>query len=106
MAITIDKSGTAIPFHDKSADRLRKTFKFTGPASYTTGGETISPANDLGMSVVHAWLGNIVSNGTVVLICYYDAANGKLKYFDLTGAEIGAATNLSTYVGYAEVIGR
>lgn len=106
MAITIDKSATAIPFHDKSADRLRKTFKFTGPASYTTGGETISPANDLGMSVVHAWLGSVVSNGTVILICHYVASTGKLKYFDLTGAEISAATDLSTYIGYAEVIGR
>jgi hypothetical protein len=104
--MTIDKTASAIPFHDKSADRLRKTFKFSGPSSYATGGDAINPGTELGMSQIHCWLGNIVSNGTVVLVTFYDAANKKLKYFDMAGAEISAATNLSTYSGYAEVIGR
>ena len=30
--MTIDTSASAIPRHDRSADRQRKTFKFTGPA--------------------------------------------------------------------------
>lgn len=103
--MTIDNSASAIPRHDRSADRQRKTIKFTGPASYLTGGDPVTGA-ELGMSVVHVWLGNVVSNGTVILLAYYDAANKKLKYFDLAGAEVANATNLSTYSGYAEVLGR
>ena len=104
--MTIDKTGSAIPLHDKSHDRLRKTFKFSGPASYVAGGDPLNPGAELGMSIVHAWLGNVVSNGTVILLAYYDVANKKLKYFDLAGAEVAGGTNLSTYSGYAEVIGR
>lgn len=104
--MTIDKTASAIPLHDRSSDRLRRTFKYTGPASYVTGGDPLNAGSELGITNVHAWLGNVVSNGTVILITFYDAANKKLKYFDLAGAEIANATNLSTYSGYAEVIGR
>lgn len=103
--MTIDKSASAIPFHDRSADRQRKTFKYTGPASYLTGGDPVL-GGEIGISVVHAWLGHTVSNGTVILLTHYDAASKKLKYFDMAGAEIANGTNLSTYSGYAEVIGR
>lgn len=103
--MTIDKTSGAIPFRDKSADRLRLTFKFTGPASYATGGDSVTAA-ELGMGKVHVWNGATVSNGTVILLVHYDYANRKLKYFDLTGAEVAATTNLSTYTGYAEVIGQ
>lgn len=103
--MTIDNSASAIPRHDRSADRQRKTFKFTGPASYVTGGDPVL-GSETGISVVHVWLGNVVSNGTVILLTFYDAAAKKLKYFDLAGAEVANGTNLSTYSGYAEVIGR
>lgn len=103
--MTIDKSASAIPMHDKSADRLRKTIRFSGPASYATGGDPVTH-NDIGMGRVDVWLGNVVSNGTVVLLTFYDRTTSKLKYFDMAGAEVANATNLSTYFGFAEVIGR
>lgn len=111
--MTITKGYTAIPFHDKSADRLRKTFRFTGPTSYPTGGVTLSPA-DLGMSKIHVVLTTIVSDGTLVAIPWYNPATGKVMYFraQTTAAdtqnlvEVTATTNLSTYSGSAEVIGQ
>lgn len=104
--MTIDKSASSIPLRDRTADRMRATFKFTGPASYLTGGDAINPGAELGISQIHAWLGTTVTNGTVILLTHYDAAAKKLKYFDLAGAEVANGTNLSTYTGYAEVIGR
>ena len=44
---TIDKSIGA--YHDSSNARIRKIGGYTGPASYVTGGDPITPG-DLGMS--------------------------------------------------------
>lgn len=103
--MTIDKTASAIPLQDKSADRSRRTLKFNGPASYATGGDPISGA-ELGLSQIHVWPGTIVSNGTVCLNTWHNKTTGKLMYFDMAGAEVAALTNLSAYIGYVEVIGK
>lgn len=103
--MTIEKSASAIPLNDKSADRSRRTLKFNGPASYATGGDPIL-GSEVGLSQIHVWPSAVVSDGTAALLTWHNKATGKLMYFDMTGVEVTALTNLSAYVGYVEVIGK
>jgi hypothetical protein len=110
--MTQDTGVNAIPRHDKSADRLRKTIKVTGPASYATGGESISLLNDLGMSDIHMIAGNIMrttaggANCRIVALNRETPTSPKLQWYDLAGAEIANGVDLSTFSGEIEFIGR
>lgn len=106
---TIDRSADAIPLRDKSADRLRCTMKITGPASYTTGGESFDLTNDLpGWSQVHAMVGSVAktSSGTTCRIVAFDRATNKMLWYDQAFAEIANGTDLSTFSIEVEFIGR
>jgi hypothetical protein len=103
--MTIDKSASAVPLHDKSADRSRRTLKFNGPASYVTGGDPVSGA-EVGLGQIHVWPSAVVSNGTASLLTWHNKTTGKLMYFDMAGAEVANGTNLSAYTGYVEIIGK
>lgn len=93
---------TTIPDrHDRSGSKTRKFVRVTGPASYVTGGE----AMDFGLSRREVVLADMATNGTDLRIVVYDYTNGKLKWFDLAGAEIAAAQNLSAYSARIEAIG-
>jgi len=98
---TITKLGN---FQDKSASFIRRIGQYTGPASYATGGESLTAA-DLGMSRIDLLLFEPATNGTAVIPLCYDATNAKVKAFDMAGAEQGAGTNLSTYSARFEAIG-
>jgi hypothetical protein len=95
-----------LPRPDKSADRLRKTFRWTGPASYTTGGEAVNVTTVFGMGRIDKWTMDHPSNGSVVIVALYDYTNAKIKYFDMAGVEITSTTDLSTYSFRSEIIGR
>lgn len=93
---------TTIPDrHDRSGAKARKFFRVTGPTSYATGGEALS----LGLSNVEVLLADHATNGTDLRIVQWDYANSKMKWFDLAGAEIANATNLSAYSARLEAIG-
>ena len=93
---------TTIPDrHDKSGSKTRKFWQATGPTSYATGGEALL----FGLTRVELVLADHPSNGTDLRIVQWDYTNQKLKWFDLAGAEIAAAQNLSTYSVRLEVIG-
>jgi hypothetical protein len=97
---------TEIPFRDKTAVYLRRVFRWTGPSSYPTGGETVNLTNTFGIGRVVAVLAQPATNGTDLRLVVWDRANSKMKWFDLAGAEIGNGTDLSTYSFLAEAIGR
>lgn len=90
--------------HDHSANKTRKFVRLTGPAIYATGGEAITPQS-IGLSRIQLMLFDHPSNGTDLRIAQYDYTNSKVKWFDLAGAEINNATDLSAYSARAEVIG-
>lgn len=103
MALTLDL--TVAPMAVSSTTR-RRVVGYTGPASYTTGGETLSPSADLGWGKVFAVFG-FISNGTVLIQLFYDLANSKIIMFsDATGVQVPNATDLSGYTGQVEFVGQ
>lgn len=93
---------TTIPDrHERTGAKIRKFYRVTGPTSYATGGESLN----VGLSRPELVLADHATNGTDLRIVQWDYANGKLKWFDLAGAEIANGTDLSTYAARVEVIG-
>ena len=92
---------TKFPARDRLNDRMVREVRYTGPASYVTGGDPVNAANELGMAEVYGVYG-VLSSGsggaprTVVL----DYVNQKLLIFvPNTGAEVANAVDLSTFSG-------
>lgn len=96
---------TTIPDrHDRSGAKIRKLGRLTGPASYATGGEVLAPGA-FGLNRIEVLLLDHATDGTDLRIAQYDYTNGRVKWFDLAGAEIAALTDLSTYSVRFEAIG-
>jgi hypothetical protein len=91
-------------YFDSSHATLRRIGQYTGPASYPTGGDPFTAA-DLGLGHVQVILFEPFTNGTVIILACYEVAAETLKCYDMTGAEIGNGTNLSTYNARFEAIG-
>jgi len=72
--------------------------------SYTTGGETLSPAS-LGLTAMDAVFATHAGGGTLagVAIPNWDKANGKLKFNATLAAEVAATSDLGLW--YLFVIG-
>lgn len=77
---------------------------YTGPASYATGGDAFVPG-DVKLGQIHFLVANPASNGTDLRLVLYDYTNSKMKWFDLAGAEIANATDLSAYSARFEAVG-
>jgi hypothetical protein len=92
-------------YHDSSNARIRKVGLYTGPASYVAGGDPLS-AGDLGMGRVELLLFENATNGTDLRMVKYDYTTGKVKWFDLAGAELAGAAALSAYSARFEAIGK
>ena len=111
MALTIDTTVNAMPANDKSADRLRRTYKVTGPASYVTGGVAFTPL-EIGLgSRVHVLAGNVAITATgtacrLVAVNNADPAAPKMVWFDQAFAEIANGVDLSAYTVDVELIGQ
>ena len=82
----------------------RQVATYTGPASYATGGDAITP-NDFRLGTIDAILGLSISNGTAVLHGWYNVATQTIMWFVAAGTEVTNATDLSTYTGRIEVVG-
>jgi hypothetical protein len=91
-------------YHDSSNSRIRKIGQFTGPASYTTGGDPLTPA-DIGMGRIELLLCEPFDNGTGIVLGVYQVAAQTMKFYDMAGVEIANATNLSAYNARFEAIG-
>lgn len=83
----------------------RQIATYTGPASYATGGDTVD-AKNVRMGLVWAILGLSISNGTAVLHGWYNVATGKIMWFVAAGTQVTNTTDLSTYSGRVEFVGR
>jgi hypothetical protein len=85
----------------------RKIVGYTGPASYVTGGDPVSPQDDLGWGKVYAVLGAIITDGSAIRVGVFDPAASTLVWFiPNTGAEVAGAVDLSTFTGRLEFVGQ
>ena len=91
-------------YHDSSNARIRKIGQFTGPSSYTTGGDPLTAAT-LGLGRVEVLLCEPFDNGSVIILAVYQVTAATMKFYDMTGAEIANATDLSAYNARFEAIG-
>ena len=90
---------------DVSSTYRRQVAQYTGPASYTTGGES-GLAAQVRMGKLFAVLGSI-SDGSAVRLAQYDPATDKLLFFvPNTGAQVANAVDLSTFSGRLEFVGQ
>jgi len=98
-------SETSYVARDRMNDRMLRQVKYTGPAAYVAGGESVNASNDLGMAEVYAVTGATIENGSAIRIGWFDYTNQKLKwYVPNTGAE--ASGDLSAYSGYITFFGK
>lgn len=95
---------TAWPMRDLLAQAKVASGQYTGPALYTPGGEAVD-LSAIGLSEVWYWAPMVFTNGTVIIMAIYDATANTLKFFDMTGAEMGAV-DLSTYTSTFFVTGK
>ncbi len=92
-------------FFDKSNARERRIGQLTGPTAYETGGVTLNP-EQLALSRIDILHFEPATNGTVIIIAEYEVSTKKVKYYDMTGAEQGNGTDLSTYTCRFEAVGK
>lgn len=105
--MTLDE--TKFPARDRMNDRVVRQVRYTGPASYVAGGESVNATNDLGMSEVYSVHGTIGNNNglvpTAIRLPMLDYVNQKLLWFvPNTGAE--ASGDLSGYTGTLTFYGK
>lgn len=104
-------SESSFPARDRMNDRMVRQVRYTGPASYATGGESVNATADLGMAEVYTVVGEIGNVGgavsTAVRVLHFDYANQKLQWFiPNTGAEVAAAVDLSGFSGVLTFYGK
>ena len=102
MALTIVKTGASSrsPVAPSSAFKVKITFD----SSYPTGGEEVVSGDLFSGEYTTSFfiMPGVATNGTVCVPVEWNVATGKLKVYDMTGAEQTNATDLSTY--YVEAI--
>lgn len=105
MAPTLDF--TTFRAEDGSNTKRRIEARYTGPASYVTGGDSFLPADiKLGaIDVIH--FGDALSAAYASYELAYDYTNEKVVWFaNSTGTEVANATDLSALTSRFEAIGR
>jgi hypothetical protein len=97
-------------YFDSSSSFLRRVAKWSGPASYSTGGEAVD-ASTFGLGKIIAFLtGPAVDAAGAVRTLVYNPTTGKIVWYVYDGTngitEVTALTNLSTFSAPFEVIGQ
>ena len=100
---TISKD--AVAMYDKSGAKERRILAYTGPASYATGGDSLTPES-ISLSKIEAVTGLTISNGTNVYFGYWNPSTKKILWYSATATEIANGTDLSGFTGRFEAIGR
>lgn len=77
---------------------------YTGPTSYATGGEPISPSVFGGQKIDNLIIAGMPTGASVGRLAAWDAINGKVKVFTAPGTEAGAASDQSAYTWTAFVV--
>jgi hypothetical protein len=98
-------SRTVGNYFDSSNSFLRRVERWSGPSSYTTGGEDCTPAM-FGLGTIIKGIQGIASNGTDTRLVWWNPTTQKLQWFvPNTNIEVAANTNLSAYSIQYDVIG-
>lgn len=100
-------SAPGIKYRDKTATYERRVFRWTGPASYVTGGEAVNTLTTFGLGsvpVVHTNPAR-ADGGTALRWARWDRTNKKMQWFDAAGNEIANGVDLSTFVFTGEALG-
>ena len=96
-------------YFDSSASFLRRVARWTGPASYVSGGEPVTAAT-FGLGRIVALLGGMGSDASGALrLAVYNPATNKIAWYvdGATGfTEVAGGVNLSTFSAPIEVIGQ
>ena len=95
----------AVQVQDKSASYERRLVRYTGSASYATGGETFNP-EAIGLKTIVDILGLTIWNGTTLYWGHWDSTNKKIIFYSATGTEVPNGTVLSAFTGTFEVNGQ
>ena len=91
---------------DVAGIRRRYIGLYTGPASYTTGGESFT-AQDVALGVMERISFDPPVNATPALrVVDYDYTNSKVRWYDYAGAEIANGTDLSAFSCRFEAVGK
>lgn len=98
-------SRDAVQMFDRSATHERRVLSYTGPASYATGGDSLTP-EEIALKGIAAIIGLTISNGTNVYFGYYNRSTKKILWYSATATEIPNATDLSGFTGRFEAIGK
>src|SRR5262245_55875644 len=94
-------------YFDSSGSFLRRAARWTGPSSYATGGETVTPATfGLGTIVVASLSPALDAAGANTRVVVWNPATQKLMWFSAPGTEVANATDLSGYTCQFEIIGQ
>jgi hypothetical protein len=106
MAATI--SFTRARSKDYSGIRARVVCDYTGPSSYATGGDPLTPSDVKLGTIEHLTLGVAVNaSGASPRLLVYDYTNQKVLWFvPNTGSEVAAATDLSGYTVALSALGK
>ena len=99
---TIAKIGD---FQDRSGSYSRRIFQYTGPTSYATGGDSLTPES-IGLGKIEALVGLTISNGSAIFFGFYNRTTKKILWYSATGTELTNATDYSAYSGVFEAIGK
>jgi hypothetical protein len=94
--------------NDRSATKIIRYLLYTGPASYTTGGDIVT-ADQVGLTAID--FVNVIGNpynkaGTQMYIASWDYSINSIPwYVPNTGVEVAATTNLTAFSCLVEVVG-
>lgn len=100
---TLSRNATFGGF-DRTGSYSRRVLGYTGPTSYATGGDSLTP-EECQLGKIAAVIGLTISNGTNVYTGYWNPSTKKVLWYSATATEITNATDLSAFTGRIEVIG-
>jgi hypothetical protein len=109
MAFTFSTSPSydnQMPASGSGADEIGIYTTLTGPASYTTGGESFVVARDFGVSAIKHFSCEVnAASATDVIVLVYDRTNTKLIALDEAGTQISNGTDLSARTFRVRILG-
>ena len=114
MAMNVNLSANAKPYDQYGQVRVSR-FRYTGPASYATGGDLAKAGTGANTDTFVFGLGAVVNfptaialdaNGANPRLLVYNPATYKVRWFvPNTGAEVAAAVDLSGFTADLEITG-
>lgn len=100
-------SRTIGAFFDSSQGRLRRIGQYTGPSSYSTGGDAFAPADVAMGRLEHLDVSAAIdATGANVRILVWNPVTNKIHWYTTASAEVANGTDLSGFNARFEAIGQ